>query len=282
MVLTHDYRSPAPEGAPVWDGKGLPHSFPAFCLETSRAELSGWNCAETLAVALGHGGLWPDGRPAAAFAVEPGPDLIRRVDSRCRASTLTLVRRATEAEVTTAVLDFSRRFGVHGERLAAEQWAWYVALGRPERDPERVEVSLRHALAARGMGSWTLRRFEAPPDVWAARSASVHTPDVWAAGLARDEWIGAEGGAAWHARFAWAAGDHRHRRAFARGLDARDAWMPLAALTVTVAALSRWVRYPPDFLTVGLREAYYAGLEIAVPTGKQELGWAVADQPEPR
>jgi hypothetical protein len=33
---------------------------------------------------------------------------------------------------------------------------------------------------------------------------------------------------------------------------------------------------------VGLREAYYAGLEIAVPTGKQELGWAMADPPAPQ
>ena len=112
------------------------------------------------------------------------------------------MRRATETELSAAFLEFSRRFGVHGDRTAAEQWAWYIALGRPERDPERVEASLRHALAARGLGSGTLRRFEAAGDGWTTRSPIMNTPDVWAAGIARDDWNWAEGGAAGRARFA--------------------------------------------------------------------------------
>ncbi len=305
-VLTHDYRPPVQGGEPIWDGKNLPHALPAVTLDTSALECgAGWHCTETLAGALRHGGFWPEGRPAAAFAVEPGPDQIRRGDM-CRASTLTLVRRATEAELRAAVLDFSQPFGVHADRMAMEQWAWYVALGRPERDPERVEAALRHALDARGLGSWTLLRFEAAGDAWAARDymAAKAARDNFAAGCCRQVWTGTGSNIAFAARFAWGVGYENDRAKWAAfgGRDARNAWAARDALTVMFVTLSEkssgvtctWTKngpvwetiegpvYPPDLLTVGLREAYYAGLEIAVPTGKQELGWAMADLPETR
>ena len=66
------------------------------------------------------------------------------------------------------------------------------------------------------------------------------------------------------------------------GRGARDPWAAREALTVMIVVLSGWMKhYPADLLTVGLRDAYYAGLALAVPIGKQELGWAMTDPPEP-
>jgi hypothetical protein len=176
-VLTHDYRPPIQGGAPIWDGKKLPHPLPAVSLDTSPAQYgAGWNCTETLAAALGQGGFWPDGRSTVAFAVEPGPDVIRRNSPRpeilrrpdtYRASTLTLVRRATDVELRAAVLEFSQPFGTLAARMAEEQWAWYIAFRRPERDPEWVEAGLRQALAARGRENWNLRQFGTGSEAWA-------------------------------------------------------------------------------------------------------------------
>ena len=53
---------------------------------------------------------------------------------------------------------------------------------------------------------------------------------------------------------------------------ARVAW---AALTVEYAALMGWTNDDPDLLTTGIRDAYAAGLAVAVPTGENELGWAM-------
>ena len=64
--------------------------------------------------------------------------------------------------------------------------------------------------------------------------------------------------------------------------DAWDAWdarAARAALTHAYAATRRWIHAPAALLTSGLREAYGAGLGIALPTGAQELGWAMAEAP---
>jgi hypothetical protein len=66
--------------------------------------------------------------------------------------------------------------------------------------------------------------------------------------------------AAWDARDAWDAWDAR---------DARD------ALIVEYAALQGWTDHDPLLLTTGLRDAYWNGLALAVPTGPNELGWAM-------
>jgi hypothetical protein len=59
--------------------------------------------------------------------------------------------------------------------------------------------------------------------------------------------------------------------------DARAAWAAWAALTLTYASANAWVKHPANLLTVGIRDAYRSGLEIAVPTGPDELGWAMAE-----
>jgi hypothetical protein len=38
----------------------------------------------------------------------------------------------------------------------------------------------------------------------------------------------------------------------------------------------KWIDKPTNLLTIGIREAYLHGLEMAVPTGTGELGWAMA------
>ena len=71
-------------------------------------------------------------------------------------------------------------------------------------------------------------------------------------------------------RDAWDAWDAR---------DARDAWAARAAwaaLTVEYAALMGWTKDAPYLRTTGLRDAYAAGLGVAIPTGPNELGWAPA------
>jgi hypothetical protein len=40
-------------------------------------------------------------------------------------------------------------------------------------------------------------------------------------------------------------------------------------------AHSKWVTVSPELLTSGIRDAYLNGLEIVIPTGEKELGWAV-------
>jgi hypothetical protein len=40
-------------------------------------------------------------------------------------------------------------------------------------------------------------------------------------------------------------------------------------------ARSGWISHHHDLLTTGIRDAYQHGLGIAVPTGENELGWAM-------
>jgi hypothetical protein len=46
-------------------------------------------------------------------------------------------------------------------------------------------------------------------------------------------------------------------------------------LTVECAALNGWTADDPLLFTTGLRDAYRAGLAVAVPTGPDTLGWAM-------
>lgn len=56
--------------------------------------------------------------------------------------------------------------------------------------------------------------------------------------------------------------------------DARDAWDAWDALTVFSAARHGWVKHDAHYLTLGIRDAYESGLEIAIPVGNSVLGWA--------
>jgi len=46
-------------------------------------------------------------------------------------------------------------------------------------------------------------------------------------------------------------------------------------LTTFFAVKKGWISIPADRHTIGIRDAYAAGLEIAIPTGPSELGWAM-------
>lgn len=230
-VLTHDYRPPVQGGDPIWDSVTLPHTLPAVALDTGSGECSyGWNYCADLPTALRIARYWPDGRPAVAVRVEASADAIQRGD-KWRASSLTITERASDDDLRAAIRVNSAVFGDLADEMAAEQWAWFIALGRPCLDAVAVEAGLRAALAARGL-DWSLRHLDNARAAWAA----------WAA---------------------WAAG------------DAWDAWAARDALTVYLAARRGWVAYAPDYLAVGLRDAYAHGLAIALPTGPGELGWAM-------
>jgi hypothetical protein len=263
-VLTHDWRPPVQGGDPVCDGR-LPVTLPTVRLDTGRSECApgttGWYFSSDLATAVGIAGLWPNGRPARGLLVTPSSDAIVRGSKR-RAASLTLEREATESEWEMAIRELSGRFsfGEHQERMVSEQLAWRRALARPLRDPAAVEACLRIALQARGL-DWTLKQY---PDAWDARSSRAV-------------------GTAWDARprAAWAAWDARSSRAAWAAWAAwaaRSSWDAGAALTVCFTSLAGLTpQYQPEQCTVGLRDAYEAGLEIAIPTGPNELGWAMAE-----
>ena len=84
-----------------------------------------------------------------------------------------------------------------------------------------------------------------------------------------------DAGADGDARVARAAWDARAARAAWAAWDARDAW---DALTVEYAALMGWTKDDPDLHTTGIRDAYRCGLEIVLPTGPNELGWALSEE----
>jgi hypothetical protein len=146
-----------------------------------------------------------------------GQDAIQRGDKR-RSSSVTLDRLCTEAEIQAAMRTLvSPWAGAHTDTLVAEQWAWYVALGRPLHDEARVEAELQRALEARGL-KWTLKRYD----------------------------------------------------------NARDAWDAGTSLAVASSVHCGWLKgYHADQYTVGIRDAYHHGLAVALPTGKNELGWAM-------
>jgi hypothetical protein len=47
-------------------------------------------------------------------------------------------------------------------------------------------------------------------------------------------------------------------------------------LTLGFASRQGWVKDDAMLLSRGLRDAYACGLELAIPTGLNELGWSVA------
>jgi hypothetical protein len=280
-VLTHDFRPPLQGGEPIWDGVTLPFTLPQVALDTTDDECAaGWNCCACLLDALKLTGFWRSGRPVVPLVVEPSPDLVTR-GTKSRASQLTIVRRATGAEIADAITDFSAVFGEHAAVMAAEQIAWYEALGRPLHDEAAVEAGLRAALAARGLGDWRLERHADAGAAWAARAAWAAT-DAWAD---RAAWAATDAWDAGAARSAWAAMDAMAAWAV---WDATDAWAARAAwadraaraaLVVKLTALRKWIDCPPDRDTIGIREAYRHGLAVAIPTAMGVLGWAMDPAP---
>ena len=68
---------------------------------------------------------------------------------------------------------------------------------------------------------------------------------------------------AWDAKDAWAA------------WDAKAAWAAWDATIWRFAILQGWLNGELDKYDIGIRDAYAAGLHIAVPTGPKQLGWAM-------
>lgn len=247
-ILTHDGRSPWQGGNPILNGP-LPVTLPTVALDTGPNECAaGWNYVADIKTGWRIAGMWPTGYPSRVIAVEASKDAIERGTKR-RASSLTLLREASRQEITDAFARFSVPFGTYAARLADEQFAWWQALGRPERNVAEVEAHLALALSARQL-PWSLRRYKT------ARTAR-NAWDAWNDRTAWDAWAT---GAAWAAGAAWDAGDAG------------------AALTVLYARLMGWQDGEPYQYTVGIREAYRQGLDSAISVAPTVLGWAM--QPE--
>lgn len=176
-IVTHDLRSPLRGGEPLWDGT-LPRELPRVTLDRSDANCgSGWHYCESPADAAIIAGLWPDGRPARLFEVEPLGEHVTR-GNKSRAEGLRIL---SELPISVAVEPLSEAFDdAHRDRMIREQLAWHAALARPRRSVAAVEAGLRGALDARSL-NWQLRRFE---DARAARDAW----DAWDARDAQDAW----------------------------------------------------------------------------------------------
>ena len=253
-VLTHDYRPPIQGGDPIWNGSD------GAIIRADRLDRGDETCAAGInftrepQTALRIAGLWPDGRPSVLLRVCAAGDWVERGD-KLRAEAVEVERVVTGAELEDAIIALSAPFGEHKLRMAASQLAWRAALARPRHNVRDVQTGLRTALKAREL-DWKLKRYDS---AWAARDAW----DAWAA------WDAGAARAAWDAGAARAAGD-----AWA-AWDAGAARAARVALTVEYASLQGWIKDDPDLLTTGLRDAYAAGLGIAVPVTDGVLGWAM-------
>ena len=248
-ILTNDFRPPLQGGNALCDGKTWPVKLPKVHLDRSDSECGikgGWHFCRTIEAGLLIAGLWRTGRPSSIVLVEPHGDIIERGD-KLRAETLTLLRVASDDEIRAALMAFSKPFGKYQKVMSEEQWLWRQALGRPVRNRDAVYEGVTVALRARSL-DWKIKEYPTERDAWAA----------WDAWDAR---------AAWDSRDAWA-----DRAAW----DARAAWAARAALMVQFSARSGWIIHPFECLTVGIRDAYLNGLQIAIPTSKHELGIVIA------
>ena len=286
-VLTHDYRSPIQWSEPLFTGDNFPVNLPPMPLDTGSNECAaGWNFMATLEEAFMTAGWWPTGRPARAFRVEGGLDSIQR-GRKCRSSTLTILAPVSETEILEALQRFSSAFHPHEVRMAEAQAAWRRALARPRRESaDVIEAHLRDALACRAL-SWRLQRYETALGAWMARKAwetgapwvTENVELAWNAGLwdIGAAWMARSAWDAWVPRVVWAAYVEGEAGGAAGVLGTvESARSARDALTVMFVRLQGWKSGDPMQLTIGLRDAYEAGLEFAVPTGPSELGWVMA------
>lgn len=183
-------------------------------------------------------------------------------------------------------------FGRHTEHMAQEEMLWRDAIRRPYWDPVDAWAGLRDALAARRLGTWTLKEYGTSRGVWAAWDPQYEWEPATGQAIARG-WLGASRHQvtvselievgwspsafdytfdpldAWETVSGWAPAGPPSLRTWA-GYEMRDGLMH------TLAVRMGWVGGQQDALTRGLRDAYLAGLGIALPVGPSTLGWAMA------
>jgi hypothetical protein len=281
-ILTNDFRSPIQGGEPIFDGV-VPCVLPKVSLDQSDKECgAGWNFCQSAHVAFRVAGLWPDGWPSRLYRVEPIGKTITR-DDKCRAAQIRILEQIVDVE--PYVRRLSEPFGDHTEKMCEQQMMWREALSRPFRDRKLVEEGLARALATRGL-QWSLKRFPDVPaartarDLWVALDAldaldawnawdAWNTRDAWSAWNTRDTWSSWNTRTVWNTRDAWYAWNTR------TVWDAWDAKDAKDALSVFYVVKMGWIDRTPELLTTGIREAYASGLGIALPTGPDELGWAM-------
>lgn len=279
-ILTHDYRPPLQGGAPIWDGTTLPVTLPRVTLDTSDKECAaGWNFVgpDDLAHGITIAGLWPAGWPSVVLDVEAEAAIQR--GRKWRAAQLTIVDLTDETHITAAVAAICMPLP-HSDRVTAETLAWRAALARPRRDPAGVAAGLTVALAARGL-PWSLRRFETASATqitraaWTARDArdALHARNAWNPWDAWDAWVARNAWEDWEAWDAW--------NAWNAAWEAWEDWTAgsaRAALAVFTARHAGRQAGDPLAWTRGIRDAYAAGLAVALPTGPGELGWAMVGE----
>jgi len=186
---------------------------------------------------------------------------------KLRASTWRVLE---ELDCTEGIRELSSVFGPHAEAMVAEQLAWREALARPVIDKAAIEDGLKEALAVRGL-NWRVQQFASPLDAWLATSdrdtSATSAPWVaWSAWVVFDAWSAWEDWASmdtWDTWLAWSAREDLSAE------DTRD------ALCYHYAALMGWVSGNPGLLTVGIRDAYHAGLGMVIPTGQDTLAWTL-------
>jgi hypothetical protein len=291
-VLTHDRRLPGPGNPHAWSG-----TLHDELTELPELRSPGWSFHVRLSTTLRASGLWPLGRPSiiVKVCVPEGTNTIS-IGDFAFARRLRVIGVADESEVAASIEAISQVFEPHGAAMTAEQLAWRQAFARPSWDPDAVEMSLGHALAARGLDEWRLERMPSGPAAWeawagfaaAARDEAMAARDdfgVRDAFQAKDAWAARRPpDPTWRAWEPWTTPDGEYRanpesRQFQEDLgSARAAIAAHFAMTLRFASYQKWIPQPPDLLTVGLRDAYRYGLEIAVPTARQVLGWAMADR----
>lgn len=288
-ILTRQHRLPAPGSPRVWDGR-----HDAVLKPIEQESSVGVLFHLTLVDAFRLSGLWPMGWPSVAVRVSASALTgVSECERMFFSPAVRVVAQASEAEIME-VFNESGSVSLAGPgELAAEQRRWRLSLSRPSRAALRVQRHLQNALAHRGLAHWSLREFSDARDVWtawkefAARSpaeaeAAREDFGIRTAFAARKALMAENLLPSWRAWDPWTTPDGEYRpdastEAFNRDLcAARASYSAHFGLTVYLASLYGLVHTASDHLTLGLRDAYTDGLEIAFPIDASTLGWAMA------
>lgn len=141
----------------------------------------------TLPGALKTTGYWFSGRPSRAFQVV-GINARGNEEEKYAAQSFVLKRECEPSEIKQAIRRNSATFGEFEDELANQQWLWYVALGRPERNREKVIQGLETALKVRDL-SWKLEEFPTARAAWDARAARDARAALTVDFSSRNKWV---------------------------------------------------------------------------------------------